>query len=282
MNSVQETIYDESKILTLSSLEHIRLRPGMYIGRLGNGSHPSDGIYVLLKEIVDNSIDEFIMGFGKRIDIRVENGAVNIRDFGRGIPLGKLVECVSIINTGAKYNDEVFQFSVGLNGVGTKAVNALSNSTTNSYKRLIPGFEAPVLLVYSVRNRSATCRIPIALNKKGLRVEVRYPDGAGNPYLTFAAMLMAGMDGIKNKIDPGKPLDDDLYALPENKVKKIPTVCGSLREAMECLDRDRDFLKQGSVFTDDQIDAYIALKFEEIHKLEHTPHPIEFEMYYSC
>ena len=127
MNSVQETKYDESKILTLSSLEHIRLRPGMYIGRLGNGSHPSDGIYVLLKAIVDNSIDEFIMGFGKRIDIRVENGAVNIRDFGRGIPLGKLVECVSIINTGAKYNDEVFQFSVGLNGVGTKAVNALSD-----------------------------------------------------------------------------------------------------------------------------------------------------------
>ena len=126
MNQVQKVIYDESKILTLSFLEHIRLRPGMYIGRLGNGSHPSDGIYVLLKEIVDNSIDEFIMGFGKRIDIRVENGAVNIRDFGRGIPLGKLVECVSIINTGAKYNDEVFQFSVGLNGVGTKAVNALS------------------------------------------------------------------------------------------------------------------------------------------------------------
>ena len=121
-----EVVYDESKILTLSSLEHIRLRPGMYIGRLGNGSHPSDGIYVLLKEIVDNSIDEFIMGFGKRIDILIENGIVNIRDFGRGIPLGKVVECVSIINTGAKYNDDVFQFSVGLNGVGTKAVNALS------------------------------------------------------------------------------------------------------------------------------------------------------------
>ena len=126
MTKLKETIYDESKILTLSSLEHIRLRPGMYIGRLGNGSHPSDGIYVLLKEIVDNSIDEFIMGFGKRIDIRIDNRAVNIRDFGRGIPLGKVVECVSIINTGAKYNDEVFQFSVGLNGVGTKAVNALS------------------------------------------------------------------------------------------------------------------------------------------------------------
>ena len=128
MTTLKETVYDESKILTLSSLEHIRLRPGMYIGRLGNGSHPSDGIYVLLKEIVDNSIDEFIMGYGRRIDIRIDNGSVNIRDFGRGIPLGKVVECVSIINTGAKYNDEVFQFSVGLNGVGTKAVNALSEN----------------------------------------------------------------------------------------------------------------------------------------------------------
>ena len=128
MTTLKETVYDESKILTLSSLEHIRLRPGMYIGRLGNGSHPSDGIYVLLKEIVDNSIDEFIMGHGRRIDILIENGSVNIRDFGRGIPLGKVVECVSIINTGAKYNDEVFQFSVGLNGVGTKAVNALSEN----------------------------------------------------------------------------------------------------------------------------------------------------------
>ena len=128
MAEVKEVIYDESKIQTLSSLEHIRLRPGMYIGRLGNGSHPNDGIYVLLKEIIDNSIDEFIMGFGKRIDIRIENGYVKVRDFGRGIPLGKVVECVSIINTGAKYNNEVFQFSVGLNGVGTKAVNALSEN----------------------------------------------------------------------------------------------------------------------------------------------------------
>jgi glutamine synthetase len=162
-----------------------------------------------------------------------------------------------------------------------KAINAFSNSTTNSYKRLIPGFEAPVLLVYSARNRSASCRIPIVLNKNGARCEVRFPDGAGNPYLTFSAMLMAGLDGIKKKIDPGKPLDEDLYALPESKVKNIPTVCGSLREAMESLDRDREFLKQGGVFSDDQIDAFIALKFEEIYKLEHTPHPMEFEMYYS-
>ena len=162
-----------------------------------------------------------------------------------------------------------------------KAINAFSNSATNSYKRLIPGFEAPVLLAYSARNRSASCRIPITLNKNGARCEIRFPDAAGNPYLTFSAMLMAGLDGIKNKIDPGNPLDEDLYALPENKVKKIPTVCGSLREAMESLDRDRDFLKQGDVFSDDQIDAYIALKFEEIYNLEHTPHPMEFEMYYS-
>jgi len=162
-----------------------------------------------------------------------------------------------------------------------KAINAFSNATTNSYKRLIPGFEAPVLLAYSARNRSASCRIPITMNKNGARCEIRFPDAAGNPYLTFSAMLMAGLDGIKNKIDPGKPLDEDLYALPENKVKNIPTVCGSLREAMESLDRDRGFLKQGGVFSDDQIDAFIALKFEEIYNLEHTPHPMEFEMYYS-
>ena len=119
--------YDESKIKTLSSLEHIRKRPGMYIGRLGDGSHPDDGIYILLKEILDNAVDEFIMGHGKRIDIHVgEDGLCWVRDYGRGIPLGKVVECVSVINTGAKYNTEVFQFSVGLNGVGTKAVNALS------------------------------------------------------------------------------------------------------------------------------------------------------------
>ena len=163
-----------------------------------------------------------------------------------------------------------------------KAINGLTNGITNSYKRLIPGFEAPVLLVYSARNRSASCRIPVVTNKNATRCEIRFPDAASNPYLSFAAMLMAGIDGIKNKIDPGKPLDKDLYALSESEVKEIPTVCGSLREAMENLDRDRKFLTQGEVFTDDQIDAYIALKFEEIYKLEHTPHPIEFDMYYSC
>ena len=122
-----DTQYDESKIKTLSPLEHIRLRTGMYIGRLGSGTDPDDGIYVLLKEVVDNSIDEYIMGHGKNIDISIQNDKVSIRDYGRGIPLGKIIECVSVINTGAKYNDDVFQFSVGLNGVGTKAVNALSS-----------------------------------------------------------------------------------------------------------------------------------------------------------
>ena len=162
-----------------------------------------------------------------------------------------------------------------------KAINAFSNSTTNSYKRLIPGFEAPVLLAYSSRNRSASCRIPFTNSPKGKRVEVRFPDAAGNPYLTFASMLMAGLDGIKNKIDPGKSFDKDLYSLSEDELKGVPTVCGSLREAVISLDSDRKFLTEGGVFTDDQIDAYIDLKMEEIHNFEHTPHPIEFQMYYS-
>ena len=119
------------------------------------------------------------------------------------------------------------------------------------------------------------------MNPKAARMEIRFPDAAGNPYLTFASMLMAGLDGIKNKIDPGKAFDKDLYSLTETEVKKLPTVCGSLREAMQSLDKDRKFLTQGGVFTDDQIDAYIELKFQEIYKFEHTPHPIEFEMYYS-
>ena len=163
-----------------------------------------------------------------------------------------------------------------------KALNAFTNSTTNSYKRLIPGFEAPVILAYSARNRSASCRIPYSSSPKGKRVEVRFPDAAGNPYLTFACMLMAGLDGIQNKIDPGKPFDQDLYALSAEELKGVPQVCGSLREALENLDKDRSFLTVGGVFTDDQIDAYIELKMNEVYNLEHTPHPVEYQMYYSC
>ncbi len=162
-----------------------------------------------------------------------------------------------------------------------KALNAFTNPTTNSYKRLIPGFEAPVLLAYSARNRSASCRIPHATNPKGKRVEVRFPDATANPYLAFAAMMMAGLDGIQNKIHPGDPIDKNLYDLPPEELAGVPTVCGSLREALETLDANRDFLKKGDVFTDDLIDGYIQLRWEEVYNFEHTPHPIEFQMYYS-
>ncbi len=162
-----------------------------------------------------------------------------------------------------------------------KALNAFTNPSTNSYKRLVPGFEAPVLLAYSARNRSASCRIPFGTSPKSKRVEVRFPDPTANPYLCFAAMLMAGLDGIKNKIHPGEPMDKDLYDLPPKELKKIPTVCGSLREALVSLDKDRKFLTAGGVFDDDQIDAYIELKMEEVIRFEHTPHPVEFDMYYS-
>ncbi len=162
-----------------------------------------------------------------------------------------------------------------------KSLNAFTNPSTNSYKRLVPGFEAPVLLAYSSRNRSASCRIPYVNNPKGKRVEVRFPDAMANPYLAFSAMLMAGLDGIRNKIHPGEAMDKDLYDLPAEELKDIPTVCASLREALDSLDADREYLTQGDVFTNDQIDSYIAIKMEEVVRFEQTPHPIEFQMYYS-
>jgi glutamine synthetase len=163
-----------------------------------------------------------------------------------------------------------------------KAINAFTNPSTNSYKRLVPGFEAPVLLAYSARNRSASCRIPFGQSPKSKRVEVRFPDPMANPYLAFTAMLMAGLDGIKNKLHPGDPMDKDLYELPPEELAGIPTVCGSLREAIENLEADKAFLTAGGVMDDDQIEAYIELKIEEIIRFEHTPHPVEFEMYYSA
>ena len=162
-----------------------------------------------------------------------------------------------------------------------RALNAFANPTTNSYKRLIPGFEAPVLLAYSARNRSAACRIPYVASPDGKRVEVRFPDPAANPYLTFAAMLMAGIDGIENRIHPGDPMDKNLYDLPPQELQDVPTVCGSLREALGALSDDRDFLKRGDVFSDDLIEGYLELKWEEIYTFEHTPHPVEFQLYYS-
>ena len=162
-----------------------------------------------------------------------------------------------------------------------KALNAFTNPSTNSYKRLVPGFEAPVLLAYSSRNRSASCRIPFTQSPNGKRVEIRFPDAMANPYLAFASMLMAGLDGIKNKIHPGDAMDKDLYDLPLDDLANVPTVCGSLREALEALQMDNDFLTTGNVFTIDQINAYVELKMEEVISFEHAPHPVEFQMYYS-
>ena len=162
-----------------------------------------------------------------------------------------------------------------------KALNAFTNPLTNSYKRLVPGYEAPVLLAYSARNRSASCRIPYTASPKGKRVEVRFPDPGANPYLAFAAMLMAGLDGIRNKIHPGEAMDKNLYDLPPEELAQVPTVCGSLREALNALRADRAFLEQGDVFAADFIDSYIELKTEELLAFETSPHPIEYKMYYS-
>jgi glutamine synthetase len=163
-----------------------------------------------------------------------------------------------------------------------KAVNAFTNPTTNSYKRLVPGYEAPVLLAYSSRNRSASCRIPYGASANAKRVEVRFPDAMSNPYLAYSALLMSGLDGIENRIHPGPAMDKNLYDLPPRELKKVPTVCGSLREALAALDKGRSVFTRGGVFTDDQIDAYIELKNEEVARWEMTPSPVEYDMYYSA
>ena len=162
-----------------------------------------------------------------------------------------------------------------------RALNAFTNASTNSYKRLVPGYEAPVALAYSPYNRSAAIRIPSSPDK-GRRFEVRFPDSSGNPYLTFSALLMAALDGINNKIDPGKPTKKNLFDLTPAEEARTKKVCGSLEEALDALDGDRAFLKAGGVFTDDAIDAYISLKQEEVTRLKLAPHPVEFDMYYSC
>src|SRR5690554_3894430 len=163
-----------------------------------------------------------------------------------------------------------------------RALNAFTNPATNSYKRLIPGFEAPVMLAYSARNRSASIRIPLVPSAKGRRIEARFPDPVANPYLAFTALMMAGLDGIKNKIHPGDAMDKDLYDLPPEEAKEIPQVATSLEMALEYLDKDREFLTAGGVMTDEMVDAYINLKRQEVETLNKTTHPVEFDMYYSC
>ncbi len=184
---------------------------------------------------------------------------------------------------GNKYADlsEMCLFYIGGILKHAKALNAFTNPLTNSYKRLVPGYEAPVLLAYSARNRSASCRIPYVTSPKAKRIEIRFPDPGANPYLAFAAMLMAGLDGINNKIHPGEPMDKNLYDLPPAELAKIPTVAASLREALAALDADRAFLKMGGVMNDDMIDSYIELRMAENMRYEMTPHPVEYDMYYS-
>jgi len=215
--------------------------------------------------------------------VKDESGATAI-EYGliaAGISLAIIAVVNGIRDIGA-FESQGFTFSTTSGSGQTANVsNAFTNPLTNSYKRLIPGFEAPVLLAYSSRNRSASCRIPFSASPKGKRIEVRFPDPGANPYLAYASLLMAGLDGIENKIHPGDPMDKDLYALPPEELKEVPTVCGSLRQALECLDHDRAFLKKGGVFSDDFIDSYIELKMQEVHAFEHTPHPVEFKMYYS-
>ncbi len=187
------------------------------------------------------------------------------------------------VMAGNQYADlsEACLFYIGGVLKHAQALNAFTNPSTNSYKRLVPGYEAPVLRAYSARNRSASCRIPYTPSANAKRVEVRFPDPSANPYLCFAAQLMAGLDGIQNKIHPGDAMDKDLYDLPPEELKDIPTVCGSLREAIEALEADSAFLTAGGVFDADQIAAYIELKMEEVERFEMTPHPVEFDMYYS-
>ena len=185
--------------------------------------------------------------------------------------------------SGNKYGglSDIALFYIGGIIKHARALNAFTNASTNSYKRLVPGFEAPVMLAYSARNRSASIRIPHVPNPKGRRIEIRFPDSTANPYLAFSAMMMAGLDGIQNKIHPGDAMDKDLYDLPPEEEKTIPQVCHALDQALDALDKDRKFLKAGGVFTDDVIDGYIALKMNEVTRIRMTTHPIEFDMYYS-
>jgi glutamine synthetase len=185
--------------------------------------------------------------------------------------------------SGDKYGglSEIALYYIGGIIKHARALNAFTNPSTNSYKRLVPHFEAPVMLAYSARNRSASIRIPYVSNPKARRIEVRFPDSTANPYLAFAAMMMAGLDGIQNKIHPGEAMDKDLYDLPPEEEKNIPTVCHALDQALDSLDKDREFLLAGGVFTNDLIDSYIALKMNEVTRLRMTTHPVEFDMYYS-
>lgn len=272
----------------LSTMKSIGMKVDKHHHEVATCQHELGMIFGGLTEQADNIqkykyiIHNVAAAYGKTVTfmpkpMKGDNGSgmhVNMSIWKEGKPLF----------AGDKYADLSIEALYFIGGIlkHAKALNALTNPSTNSYKRLIPGFEAPVLRAYSARNRSGCVRIPWTESPKAKRVEARFPDPAANPYLAFAALLMAGLDGIKNKIHPGEASDKDLYDLPPEELAQIPTVCGSLREALEELEKDMDFLLAGDVFTKDQLDAYIALKWDEVYAYEHTPHPIEYQMYYSC
>jgi glutamine synthetase len=272
----------------LSTMKRMGMRVDKHHHEVASGQHELGLIFGGLTEQADNMqkykyvIHNVAAAYGKSVTfmpkpMKGDNGSgmhVNMSIWKGGKPLF----------SGDKYADLSQEALWFIGGIlkHAKALNAITNPSTNSYKRLIPGFEAPVLRAYSARNRSGCVRIPWTESPKAKRVEARFPDPAANPYLAFAALMMAGLDGIRNKIDPGPASDKDLYDLPPEELAEIPTVCGSLREALLELEKDHEFLLQGDVFTKDQLEAYMALKWEEVYAFEHTPHPVEYQMYYSC
>jgi glutamine synthetase len=272
----------------LSTMKRMGMKVDKHHHEVATSQHELGMIFGTLVEQADNIqkykyvIHNVALAYGRSATfmpkpIKGDNGSgmhVNMSIWKDGKPLF----------AGDKYADLSQEALYFIGGIlkHAKSLNAFTNPTTNSYKRLVPGYEAPVLRAFSARNRSGCVRIPWTESPKAKRVEARFPDPAANPYLAFAALLMAGLDGIKNKIDPGEAMDKNLYDLPAEELAGIPTVCGSLREAMEELQKDMDYLLAGDVFTKDQIMAYIGLKMEEVEEYDMTPHPVEFKNYYSC
>ena len=272
----------------LSTMKRMGMKVDKHHHEVATSQHELGLIFGSLTEQADNIqkykyvIHNVALAYGRSATfmpkpIKGDNGSgmhVNMSIWKDGKPLF----------AGDKYADLSQEALYFIGGIlkHAKSLNAFTNPTTNSYKRLVPGYEAPVLRAYSARNRSGCVRIPWTESPKAKRVEARFPDPAANPYLAFSALLMAGLDGIKNKIDPGEAMDKNLYDLPAEELAGIPTVCGSLREALEELQSDMDYLLAGDVFTKDQIMAYIGLKMEEVEEYDMTPHPVEFKNYYSC
>ena len=272
----------------LSTMKRMGMKVDKHHHEVATSQHELGLIFGTLVEQADNIqkykyvIHNVALAYGRSATfmpkpIKGDNGSgmhVNMSIWKDGKPLF----------SGDKYADLSQEALYFIGGIlkHAKSLNAFTNPTTNSYKRLVPGYEAPVLRAYSARNRSGCVRIPWTESPKAKRVEARFPDPAANPYLAFSALLMAGLDGIKNKIDPGEAMDKNLYDLPAEELAGIPTVCGSLREALEELQKDMDYLLAGDVFTKDQIMAYIGLKMEEVEEYDMTPHPVEFKNYYSC